>query len=867
MTTRNWSIRTKIVALVSVPLLALLALWIFATSLTIGPALNLLSANTLLDSVGRPGEALVSELQKERRLSVVQLSGPADAPRGALVGQRAATDRAIAGFRASAGGEEAQDAASGTLRDRIRQMFADLDGLSANRGHIDARQMDAVGAQNLYNEIINTGFAMFSATARFDDEQVDRELRALTTVGRGQEFLSRADSLLAGGNAAGQLTADVRNELFRAILTSRFVLSEGVSDMPAGERTTYQRLRNSETFSRLDDLQDTLISDSRAGAAPPVTLAEWQPAYDLSVQQLRAFELNATEALGERTTPIAVGVLVRLGIAGLLGLVALVVSIAVSVRLGRSIIGRLRRLRAEALEMAGARLPQVVSRLRRGELVDVEVETPPLEYGNDEIGEVGHAFNDVQRTAVQSAVDEAGVRRGMNEVFLNIARRSQTLLHRQLALLDRMERRETGAEELEDLYRVDHLATRMRRHAEDLVILAGAAPGRGWRNPVPVIDVIRGAISEVEDYKRIDVHHVAPAAVLGRAVGDIIHLLAELLENAASFSPPNTRVMVSGQELPNGYALEIEDRGLGMSLHAVDEANRTLTEPPDFDPKNSARLGLFVVSQLAHRNGVKVALRQSAYGGVTAVVLVPDELITAAAGHLALPAGPAGSNQSWDRPLVGTGLDDPNRRGPAALQWQGGAGDGMRSAGPRHPAGLNGTGGTTMPLSRRPTGNGAFGMTVPKPRAAPEDLHFGPAPSTVADGFTPEGLIRRRRNAHRQAPPPDTDRAAPARSPEPSTPEGLPRRVRQASLAPQLRDTPPDDQAGGPPLRSPEQVRTIMSALQRGTSRGRQEAAEHDEVPRDAGPGPGLGSATTLSLPVFRDRPYHNPVRPNKDDA
>ncbi|HET6531273.1 MAG TPA: nitrate- and nitrite sensing domain-containing protein [Actinoplanes sp.] len=854
MRTRNWSIRTKIIALIAVPLAALLALWIFATSLTIGPALNLLSAQTLLDTVGRPGDVLVGELQKERRLSVVQLSSPADAPRTALVTQRAVTDRAILEFRAAAGSADARDAASETLRERIRQMFADLDGLPANRAHIDARQVDVVGAQNMYNAITDTGFTMFFALGRFDDEQVDREIRALTTVSRGQEFLSRSDSLLAAGDAAGRLRADVRVDLLRSIVTARFLLTEGVGDMPASERTNYQRVNSSQAFLRLRGMHDALFLSSRAGEPSPVRLQEWQPAYDGATEQLRAFELNATDALAERSTPVAVAVLIRLGVAALLGLAAVAVSIIVSVRLGRSIIGRLRRMRGEALAMAGARLPEVVQRLRRGETVDVDEETPPLEYGNDEIGEVGHAFNDVQRTAVQAAVEEADVRRGINEVFLNIARRSQTLLHRQLALLDRMERRETGPDELEDLYRVDHLATRMRRHAEDLVILAGAAPGRGWRNPVPVIDVIRGAISEVEDYKRIDIVRVAPSAVAGRAVGDVIHLIAELLENAASFSPPTTRVTVTGQHLPNGYALEIEDRGLGMSQEALDEANRKLARPPDFDPKDSARLGLFVVSRLAHRTGVKVSLRPSAYAGVTAVVLVPAELITAAPEHpgrgpLALPAGPARSDQGWDRPLVGTGLDDPDRRAPAILQWQGGG----------TVNGSNPPGGTTMPISRRPTANGALGGALPRPRVAPDAAApTRPAPSTVADGLTPEGLVRRRRNTPR-APesPPVSPSAAPVPAAGPSTPEGLPRRVRQASLAPQLRQTPVDDEAGLP-LRSPEQVRTIMTALQRGTTRGRQAAAAADDP----------GEAATVTFPVVRDDPHENPVtRPDKDNA
>ncbi|MET0426833.1 MAG: nitrate- and nitrite sensing domain-containing protein, partial [Actinoplanes sp.] len=549
MRTRNWSIRSKIIALVTVPLVALLALWVFATSLTAGPALNLLSARTLLDSVGNPGEVLVGELQRERRLSVEYLAAPAgptnSIPAG-LTEQRAATDRAVADFRRAARGGDAWRAASDTLRIRISQVFSDLDRLTAQRVHIDLRELDPIGAQGLYNGMVAAGFEMFTATATFGDDEIDREIRGLTTVGRGQEYISRIDSLLAGAIVAGKFTDPLRSSLVQDVGTARFLLAQGVNDLPPASRTAFQELNTGEAFSRLNRMMDTLVTQSRSGAVSPVAAETWHPAYVSSAQQLRAFELNATDGLADKAGPVAARILVRLGLAGVLGLAALIISIVVSVKVGKSIVGRLRRLRAEALEMAGERLPTVVRRLQRGEAVDVEVETPPLRYGKDEIGQLGNAFNDVQRTAVQSAVEEANVRRGINEVFLNIARRSQTLLHRQLALLDKMERRETEPQELEDLYRVDHLATRMRRHAEDLVILAGAAPGRGWRNPVPVIDVVRGAISEVEDYKRVDIRSVESASVLGRAVGDVIHLLAELLENAASFSPPQTRVQVIG---------------------------------------------------------------------------------------------------------------------------------------------------------------------------------------------------------------------------------------------------------------------------------------------------------------------------------
>lgn len=833
MRTRNWSIRSKIVALIAVPLAALLALWAFAIALSAGPAVNLLSAQTLLDSVGNPGRVLLAELQRERRLSVEFLSAEKGSP-AELTAQRAATDLAIAEFRRTAGGDEAQSAASDTLRIRIRHTVSALDGLSANRVHIDRREIDAIGGQNLYNSVIDTGFQMFEAVAAFGDQGIDRQLRALITVGRGEEYLSRTDSLLAGAFAAGTFTDESRGELLQSISTSRFLLSQGVTDLPERDRRAYQQLTYDGPFNRLRQLQDSLVRDSRAGAASPITAGAWKPAYDTSMQQLRTFEDNATDSLAENATPVAVDVFVLLGAAGLLGLAAFLVSIYVSVRVGRSIVGRLIRLRGEALEMAGERLPAVVRRLQRGETVDVEVETPPLAYGRDEIGQLGYAFNEVQRTAVQSAVEEANIRRGINEVFLNIARRSQTLLHRQLALLDRMERRETEPQELEDLYRVDHLATRMRRHAEDLVILAGAAPGRGWRNPVPVIDVVRGAISEVEDYKRVDIVSVESSAVLGRAVGDVIHLIAELLENAASFSPPHARVQVVGQILPNGYALEIEDRGLGMSPEAIAEANRKLIEPPDFDPADSARLGLFVVAQLADRHGIRVSLRPSAYGGVTAIVLVPGELVAPGQGLNALPAGSSASDTAWDRPLVGTGTEDPSRRSLAALQWQGTeelrsismtgrpvtingtatagteaagsdlAGSGFAAPGPADPdlasPDLAGPGSAGLGLAGPGlAGPGLAGPGLADPAggtAAASHLGpGGPTPSAAADGLTEDGLVQRRRTRPRRAKdepaaPPDL---LPPNQTSPTgltpTPTGLPsvgKRVTSNGIGPSL---------------------------------------------------------------------------------
>ena len=224
-------------------------------------------------------------------------------------------------------------------------------------------------------------------------------------------------------------------------------------------------------------------------------------------------------------------------------------------------------------------------------------------------------------------MDEAKLRRGLNDVFRSLARRSQSLLHRQLTLLDQMERRARDPEALDDLFRLDHLTTRMRRHAEGLVILAGAAPSRAWSSPVRMVDVMRGAIAEVEDYARVSVATRSQAALAGSAVADVIHLLAELVENATTLSPPYTSVRVSGDAVASGFVIEVEDRGLGMSPQRLGELNERLASPPEFNPSDSEQLGLFVVSQLAKRHGIRVTLKASPYGGTSAVVLIPAHLV------------------------------------------------------------------------------------------------------------------------------------------------------------------------------------------------------------------------------------------------
>ncbi|MDT5029235.1 MAG: hypothetical protein QOE61_5661, partial [Micromonosporaceae bacterium] len=561
-----------------------------------------------------------------------------------------------------------------------------------------------------------------------------------------------------------------------------------VTRLYSSDRDDFTRMAATEPFAQFTALENRVLTEVRVGAKSPIDAVTWTTAYEKVALELRDFELRASAGIVDRSGPAAMTIFGRIAVSGLLGLIALIITLVAWIRIGRSLIKRLAGLRQAALELAVDRLPSVVTRLRRGEEVDVANESPPLPYGDDEIGQVGHAFNELQRTAVNSAIEEANVRRGLNEVFLNIARRSQTLLHRQLSILDRMERRTDEPAELEDLFRVDHLATRMRRHAEDLVILAGSAPGRGWRNPVPIVDVLRGAVSEVEDYARVSIRPMPETALIGRAVGDVIHLLAELIENATSFSPPHTRVNIGGEKVAHGFAVEIEDRGLGMSNDALAESNHRLANPPDFDPANSAQLGLFVVARLAERHGVKVQLRSSAYGGVTAIALIPAGLVV------------TGSDEFNAPPTVPRQLE-PMAALPQAPHANGAPRNGVTRA--------------TLyrELSQRP----AIGAPPPS----------GAAPVTAEPvTLTPTTSVPR--HARQEI----------IEAPLTSGPDGLPRRVRQTSIVPQLRDDPPpapgDSSTQGPGLRSPEESRAMMSTFQAGLARGRRDAETETDAENDA---------------------------------
>jgi signal transduction histidine kinase len=769
-TRRTWSIRTRVIVLLLAPLLPLLGMWAFSTAVSLSSAGNLLDAQTNADEIGLPASQVVFDLQAERKMSAVFVTtGQADPE---LKARRQVVDNDIADLRVRAAKPSVQDAETPETKQYLTELMAAFEQLPTGRASVDTRQFDRMRVMALYDGIIDKAFTLYEAISGIvDDHDVARAAKTVVALTEAREMYAREDGLvsavLAGG---GSFAAGERAYAARQIGAQRAMYGIATRELHPDDRVRYDNAVKADPYKRLVSVENRIADGPRANVTG-VTATQWNADWAALNSQLSALETAAANRTVASADPIVNSIILRLVLVGAAGLAVIVGLIFLVVRLARSIIRRIADLRDQALQVAEHKLPDVVRRLRHGEAVDVDAEVPSMSGAADELSQLAGAFTEVQRTAIGSAVQEANLRAGLNQVFLNLGRRSQVLVHRQLSLLDAMERRVTDPRDLEELYRIDHLSARMRRHAEDLVILAGAVPGRGWRNPVALHDVLRSAVSEVEEYTRITLIPLPDLALLGRAVSDVVHLLAELLENATGFSPKDTQVRLSGQLVPNGFAVEIEDRGVGMPPEAIQEANARLAEPPDFDPAHSARLGLFVVSRLAVRHGIKVTLRSSPYGGITAVALLPRELIVEERQDGEVVAAPAEQIEAKAVPALSAG---------------------------------------TAETSQQPRAASAVATLDAPPR------------SQLDTQYSPEGLPIRQRQAS-FAPAPTAGQAAPApAAPSAATPS--------APLAPSRGGEVPQAEAheeSTGEIRTAESTRSILSSLQAGANRGRIEASRN----------------------------------------
>ncbi|GAA4982831.1 signal transduction histidine kinase [Nonomuraea thailandensis] len=621
--TRGRPIALKLLILLLVPLLSLVGLWAFAAGLTGGAGMRLLAIDDLASNLAQPSERVNIELQNERLASVEFLVTGQGADTMAV--QRGRTDRAVKTLRAL----------TGNLRDlspemstQLNALHVKLDQLADVRKEVDGTLVPPLDVIDGYSQVVDASFRMYDAMVLVPDMALYQQARAVTMLGEAKEVLSRERALIAIVLARGRVEPRERESFTGMVATRRLLFSQALSHLDGDLRGPYGELADSPVYQEFLRAEDAIQGQAAVNGLP-AGAATWPiDAQNLWVT-VEHNQSKATQGIVSRVTPTAIGMLVKIGVAGGLGLIAVVASILLSLRFRRRLVRELAALRDAATELAEVRLAGLVKRLRTNAEPPTSAEVAPLEVKahTSEVADIVRAFNDVQSTAVEAAVDQARLRHGVSQVFVNLARRNQSLLHRQLLQLDSMERATEAPETLADLFKLDHLTTRMRRHAESLIILSDQAPGRGWRNPVPILDVLRAAVAEVEEYERVEVMQPPSVALLGSAVTDVAHLMAELIENATLFSPPQTRVDVRSSATPHGLVVEVEDRGLGLPRAELDELNDRLADTPEFDLAQSDRLGLFVVSRLAARHGIKVALVPSPYGGLTATVALPAALL------------------------------------------------------------------------------------------------------------------------------------------------------------------------------------------------------------------------------------------------
>jgi signal transduction histidine kinase len=654
------SLRFRVLVIAVVPSLVLLIFGVGVSGYLLVNALQERDRAQLLDQGYQMALPFMPTMSQERRASMLAVSNPAPENRMALVRARQDMDGSLAQFRSIS--SQVADAMPPGAKSAIANFAAKFPQLIATRQAIDAGSISRLDVYRSYNEIADP---MILAVGAIGRDSIDKEValdRAMASdLIRVSDWLDRANALAAAAFAGDGLTVEELHE-YNHLTQGYHAELDALAPRLTEQQGQLGALRSSRAWEQLSAVENAIVEQEYSARARssfntkpartetsniqpsnaeppqvkppvlPVSAQDWQNAAHESATMLSGLGLGS---LGTHAAKLeadrADTALVRSLIAVLvtLGVIAAVVIIAI--RLSNNLIRRLVRLRTETLRLADEHLPQVVQRLRAGEQIDVAVEVPELNYGDDEIGQVAAAFNKAQQTAVAAAVQEAKTREGINAVFLNIARRSQTNVHQQLQVLDAAERAVDNPDQLELLFQLDHSTTRERRNAENLIILGGGQLGRQWRNSVSLVEIVRSAVAEAEQYTRVTVGRVPDVLVDGRAVADLIHLLSELIDNATSFSPPGSPIEVRGNPVGKGVVVEVEDQGLGIEAERRESLNKMFRDQPEFglvalleDP----RIGFFVVARLAHQHDMRVTLTESTYGGVRAGVLVPSSLVT-----------------------------------------------------------------------------------------------------------------------------------------------------------------------------------------------------------------------------------------------
>ncbi|MFG3443068.1 nitrate- and nitrite sensing domain-containing protein, partial [Nonomuraea sp. NPDC047897] len=632
---RNWRVRTRLIALIAVPTLVA----VLFGALRVTGSINSVQQYQRFSDVG----ALVSQLGElsrdlalERDMAARYVASnrkPAEGDQYRR--QQLVVDASVKRIHGVA--TAAEPSLSELGKKTLRNTRTRLGQLASLRRTVVTSQLPALPTMEKYSETIASMLQLFDELSKGStDEQLIAASAAVRAVARAEEEASQQRGLLT--------IALVRDSFleteFNAFLDAR---SRRFSERAAfravatpAQRQFYdntvasQKIGRSELYtSRAVLLHNTGLPLRRLDPATVSDVSRWFDSMTETIDGLHAVQKSLSEQIATRSSDIQGGEKQLAGVNIIIVVVLLLMVLAMTAVMARSLVRPLRRLRGDALKVAGRTLPELVRKLRDGEVDAKTIRVPPIEVSSsDEIGEVARAFDEVHREAVRLAGEESRLRSNVNAMFVNLSRRSQTLVERQITLIDGLEQGEQDESRLANLFKLDHLATRMRRNSENLLVLAGQEPPRRWSNPVKLIDVARASLSEVENYERVVLQVPDGVSIAGQAVNDVIHLLAELVENALSFSPRETRVTVSGSRIDGGgVMLSVTDAGIGMTQEELLAANERLLDAPIVDVSVSRRMGLFVVARLAHRHGIRVQLRPHGGGGLTAMVLLPESLL------------------------------------------------------------------------------------------------------------------------------------------------------------------------------------------------------------------------------------------------
>ncbi|MDQ0958956.1 signal transduction histidine kinase [Streptomyces sp. B4I13] len=743
---RNWRISTRLVALLTLPVVAATTLGALRIDQSMDDIKQLDNMKLLTDMTKQATELAV-QLQNERDRSAGPLAHGSKATDFGVKGYRDKTDKAVTAFQDAS---EEIDAAStdGNLqgvRDSLVGLLSDLGNLAKIRSTAYSEPKNSTQTVEAYHRLITSllDLSQDMAQATSNPEMIQRT-RALSAFSAAKEYASVQRAVLAAAlpvsnTVYGDLSENDRQYAEAALENQDSELASFRSIY--GDDGAEELLQPIERGNPVIEEADTyatraLSSTTGLQSQDKRSYQDWIDDSSTKIAQMANIEHTLLEDMEQKARELRAESEREAIISGALILLVLGVSLVGAFVVARSMIRSLRRLQETATKVAQDRLPELVKQLSESDPQDVDTSVESVGvHSRDEIGQVAAAFDDVHREAVRLAAEQALLRGNVNAMFTNLSRRSQGLIQRQLSLISELESREADPDQLSSLFKLDHLATRMRRNGENLLVLAGEEPGRRWTRPVPLVDVLRAAASEVEQYERIELSSVPTTEVAGRVVNDLVHLLAELLENATSFSSPQTKVKVTGHALPDGRVLiEIHDTGIGLSPEDLAAINERLASPPTVDVSVSRRMGLFVVGRLSQRHGIRIQLRPSDSGGTTALVMLPVDV--AQGGKKPQPKPGQGS-------VAGGPAAAQAAAGVAAARRQNGSQGGALGAGPGAGGRLAGGQGPRAALPGR-DGGGRPGGQPPRgpqqpPAAPPQGRPAGAGFGGQAPG-APQGL-------------------------------------------------------------------------------------------------------------------------------